>query len=645
MDIFGNFYKLKGDKEVRKVQSKAELDFSYSDVASLPVGKIESVAKPVSLKIFQIVIVLAFALLLGRLFTIQVTKGEINQKLAEGNRIRPRILEAARGIISDANGVWLARNRASFALAVYPSDLPKNKVEREQIYARLAELTGLAAAEIKTEAEKNTLASLDEVIIKDNISHDDALILEEKANGLQGVFVAKKPTREYQSVAGMAHLLGYTGIISENNLKEHPEYYSSDKIGKTGLEATYEDYLRGVHGIEQMEVDSKGNVVKILVKEENQQPVSGDNLVLNLDFDLQTKAAEALQRGLDSAKAATQVEALGGVVAIMDVNSGAVKSLVSLPSYDNNIFSTKISAIDYQTIINDPNLPMFNRATMGVYPPGSVSKIILASAGLAEGTITKNTSIVTPAAITIGEYVFPDWKDHSYESTNVERAIAESNNVFFYSLGGGYDKIKGLGIDKIKKYWQLFGLGQPTGIDLTSEASGLLPDAAWKKKVQNLPWYLGDTYHASIGQGDLLVTPLQMLRATAAIANGGKLISPQIVNRVVAPDGQVVKTFEPRVENPSVVPADVIKTVQEGMRLTITDGSARNLSDLPFSVAGKTGTAQFLNNQKTHAWFEAYAPYENPEIAILVMVEGGGGGHEIAAPVAKEILQYYFSKK
>ncbi len=288
---------------------------------------------------------------------------------------------------------------------------------------------------------------------------------------------------------------------------------------------------------------------------------------------------------------------------------------------------------------------MFNRATMGVYPPGSVSKIIMASAGLTEGTITKNTSMVTPAAITIGDYVFPDWKDHSYESTNVERAIAESNNVFFYSLGGGYDKIKGLGIERIKKYWQLFGLGKPTGIDLTSEASGLLPDVAWKKKVQNLPWYLGDTYHVSIGQGDLLVTPLQMLRATAVIANGGKLISPQIVNRVVGPDGKVVKTFDPRVENPSVVPADVIKTVQEGMRLTITDGSARNLSDLPFSVAGKTGTAQFLNNQKTHAWFEAYAPYENPEIAILVMVEGGGGGHEIAAPVAKEVLQYYFEHK
>jgi penicillin-binding protein 2 len=269
----------------------------------------------------------------------------------------------------------------------------------------------------------------------------------------------------------------------------------------------------------------------------------------------------------------------------------------------------------------------------------------MASAGLQEGTIDKNTSMVTPAAILIGEYTFPDWKDHSYESTNVERAIAESNNVFFYSLGGGFDKIKGLGIDKIKKYWQLFGLGQKTGIDLPAEASGFLPDAAWKQKVKNEPWYIGDTYHVSIGQGDLLVTPLQMVRATAVVANGGKLLQPQLVKRIVDNNGNIVKTFEPIVQSSNFLDASVLKTVAEGMRMTITEGSARNLSDLPFTVAGKTGTAQFLNNEKTHAWFECFAPYENPEIAIVVLVDGGGGGHEIAAPVAKEIMSYYFANK
>jgi len=644
MDIFGNFSKLGGDRETRKVQSKAELDFSYADVAASPVGRLESADKPISLRIFQFVIILSFIFLSARLFSIQVTKGEINQKLAEGNRIRPRILEATRGVISDRNGLWLARNKPSFSLAVCPSDLPKNKQEREKVYNSIAALIGANVSDIQMEAEKDGLSSLDEVTIKDNISHDDSLLLEQKVRGLQGVFVSKEPMREYSSGAGMAHLLGYTGIISRDDLKDHPEYYSSDKVGKTGLESTYEAYLKGVHGIEQMEVDSKGNVVKILVKEENQEPIPGDNLSLNLDFGLQTKAAEALQKGIDAAKTTTN-DVVSGVAAVMDVKTGGMRALVSLPGYDNNLFSSRISNQDYRNLTSDPNLPMFNRATMGVYPPGSISKIIMASAGLAEGTITKNTSIVTPAEITIGEYVFPDWKDHSYESTNVERAIAESNNIFFYALGGGYDKIRGLGIDNIKRYWQLFGLGEPTGIDLTGEASGLLPDPVWKKKVQNLPWYLGDTYHVSIGQGDMLVTPLQMLRVTAAIANGGKLLNPQLVDQIISPEGMIVKEFGPRVEKDDILPADVIRTVQAGMRMAVTDGSARNLNDLPFSVAGKTGTAQFLNNQKTHAWFEAYAPYENPEIAIIVMVEGGGGGHEIAAPVAKEILQYYFENK
>jgi len=357
---------------------------------------------------------------------------------------------------------------------------------------------------------------------------------------------------------------------------------------------------------------------------------------------LEAKTAEALSRGIQFGREFTKDEkVVGGVAIVMDVRSGGILSMVSLPDYENNLFATKIAKEDYQKLILDKSNPMFNRAVSGTYPPGSISKIIMAAAGLSEHVIGKNTAFDTPAEIKIGEYIFPDWKDHGY--TNIVRAIAESNNIFFYALGGGYDQIKGMGVAKMKQYWEMFGLGAQTGIDIPGEASGLLPDVEWKKRVKNEPWYLGDSYHVAIGQGDLLVTPIQMLRATAVIANGGKLLEPQLVKKILGADGTVIKEFGPQIEREGFLSSDVIRTVGEGMRMAVTEGSARNLNDLPVDVAGKTGTAQFLNNQKTHAWFECYAPYDNPEIAIIVMVEGGGGGHEIAAPVAKDILSYYFS--
>jgi penicillin-binding protein 2 len=548
-------------------------------------------------------------------------------------------------LITDSEGNWLARNKADFALALYPSDLPKKAEEREQIYGKLAELSGKTAEEIRNKAEENGLLSINKVILKDNLEHNEALLLKKRIVNIQGAVVAEQSRREYITIPGLSHLLGYTSLVSKDDLVKNPTYLLSDKIGRTGLEATYEKYLKGQNGVEQIEVDSKGNIVRTLVQEDSQHPVAGDDISLYLNSGLQQKTAEALLTGIQSAKELTENKDINsGVAIVMDVNNGGILSMVSLPSYDDNLFSGTISKENYQALVNDKSLPMFNRAIAGTYPPGSVSKIILAAAGLAEGTITRDTSMVTPAAITIGEWIFPDWKDHSYESTNIVRAIAESNNVFFYSVGGGYENIKGLGIERIKKYWQIFGLGSPTGIELTGEASGLLPDPDWKERVKNEPWYIGDTYHVAIGQGDLLVTPLQMIRVTAAIANGGKLIKPPLVKKKTDNIGNVIKEYGPVVQNSNVASPEVIKTVQEGMRLTVTGGSARNLADLPVSVAGKTGTAQFLDNQKTHAWFECYAPYENPEIAVVVLIEGGGGGREIAAPVAKDILNYYFTR-
>ena len=642
MDIFGNFSKLTGDRDKRKVQSKEELDFSYSETALEPISKVED--KDLSGKAAAnliAIVVLFFFILSARLFYIQIVKGESNQKLAEGNSIRPRLIEAGRGEITDGKGVWLARNEPTFALAVYPSDLPKKKDERNQIYDKLSEISGEAVDQVAKLAEANGLSSLDMVIIKDSLLHDDALIAEKKIVDLPGVVVAKKSTREYASITGLGHILGYTGKISPEDLEKNLEYYLSDRIGKTGLEAQYEKYLKGKHGVEQIEVNSKGNIVRVLVKDGNREPVAGDEISLYLDQGLQQKTADALKNGIEQAKILTGDDKIdSGAAIVMDVNSGGILSMVSLPDYDNNLFAKSISNADYQKLLNDKSKPMFNRVTQGAYPPGSIIKIVMAAAGLSEKVITTSTSFDTPPEIKIGEWSFPDWKDHGI--TNIERAIAESNNIFFYSIGGGFDKIKGIGIDKINKWWKLFGFGSKTGIDLPGEASGLLPGPDWKEKVKNEPWYIGDTYHVSIGQRDFLVTPLQMLRATVAIANGGKLLRPQLVQKIKDEKGNIVKEFGPSVERENFISPDIVKTVQRGMRLTVTGGSAQNLNDLPVSVAGKTGTAQFLNNQKTHAWFECYAPYEKPEIAIIVLIDGGGGGHEISAPVAKEILQYYF---
>jgi penicillin-binding protein 2 len=640
-DIFGNSTTEEEGKKILKMDEESDLEYSLKVKSETGMSLAPEVKKRGFL-VFKILTAIVFMLIIGKLFVSQIVQGKILEKAAEGNKIRPRIISAQRGMITDSKGVWLARNVPSFDLALYPADLPKDKAKRDEIYNKIAEISGQSKEEIKNKSEANGLLSLDLIILKENLSHDEALLMEEKTIGLQGLTVVKRARREYKSDIGLSHLLGYTGKISSEELKKDGSRHMSDWIGKAGLESFYEQALKGQDGIEQIEVDSTGNVVRVLADSTNREPITGNNLSLYLDTDLQQKTYEYLKEGMDQAKSLTG-EASGGAIAIaMNPQNGGILSMVSIPSYDDNLFAQGISNEDYTKLINDPTQPMFNRATSGEYPPGSTIKIVHATAGLSEGAITENTAFDTPVEITVGDWIFPDWKDHGY--TDIRRAIAESNNVFFYSIGGGYGPIKGIGIDNLKKWWQKFGLGEGTGIDLSSESSGLLPDPEWKEKVIKEPWYIGDTYHVSIGQGDLLVTPLQMVRATAAIANGGKLLHPTLVQKITDPSGNVIKELGNSVENPQVADPNIIKIVQEGMRMAVTSGSASQMQDLPIPVAGKTGTAQFFNNAKTHAWFECYAPSDNPQIALVVIVEGGGGGHEIALPVAKNILNYYFTR-
>jgi penicillin-binding protein 2 len=310
--------------------------------------------------------------------------------------------------------------------------------------------------------------------------------------------------------------------------------------------------------------------------------------------------------------------------------------LVSLPAYDNNLFAKGISSKDYALLLNDKDHPMVNRAVSGTYPSGSVIKPVVSAAALQEGVITPNTTVDTSSgAIKIGQWVFPDWKIHGV--VDVKKAIAESNDIFFYAVGGGWQNIKGLGIKKLDEWLKKFNFGNPTGIDLPNEASGLVPDDAWKRKVKKEAWYIGDTYHLSIGQGYFLSTPLQVANATATIANGGQVIKPHLLDKVVDNNGNIKQIYKKEVVRENFIDPRHLQTVREGMRQMVTAGNL--FQNFPVAVAGKTGTAQYgLNNENDHAWFTCFAPYDNPEIVVTAIVEGGGHGYYAAVPVAQKIL-------
>ncbi len=574
--------------------------------------------------------VLIYVVLLTRLVNLQITEGKTFRNLAEGNRIETKLLPAPRGEIVDRSGSVVAKNAPLYNLELYPAQLPAAKADREVIYKKVSTVSGHPVDEIISKIDRRGLRSIDPVVLETNLTQETALLWEIAVNNLSGVAIARIPVRSYLNIPGLAHLLGYVGKLTESEQVKRPDILPQSAIGKTGLESTYDRFLQGTVGEEEIEVDSKGQVQRTIGAK---APIPGNQLRLYLDKDLQQVMSDALTTGLKKA------DRTKGVAIALDPKNGGVLGMVSLPSYDNNAFITSDRNTDRASYFVDKDLPLFNRAIAGTYPPGSTIKPIWAVAGLNEGTINERTSIKTPVEIRIGDSVFPDWKYH--ESADVKTAIAESNNIFFYALAGGYDKIKGLGPQKLKEYGQRFGLGQVTGIDLPGETTGLLPDPDWKKRVKKTPWYIGDTYHMGIGQGDVLVTPLQIVRAVATIANGGTLYHPQLVHEVKDTNGQTVLNNQPVVQDSIDGASNILRIVREGMRKTVTDGTARLLNDLPIAVAGKTGTAQFEQKDRTHAWFVGFAPYESPSIAIVVMVEGGGDSYTVALPIAKEILAWY----
>jgi len=617
-------------------KSWTEDSFIPGDKGRETVGKTFDLIK---LRPITIVVLCFLAILIARVAWLQIIRGNYYYSLAEGNRIRIERVEARRGVIYDRNKNLLAGNVANFLLYLIPADLPRDESEKKKIIDYLGEILGeISVDELKqelTEIKVGSLESYQPLFVDDNIEYEKAIFLYLKSEYMPGVVLSNKARREYNLLSlSLSHVLGYTGKINEDELEKFgDEYLPIDYIGKTGIEYFWENELKGKNGRKHIEVDAIGKEKKVI---SNTEAEDGHNLVLSLDIELQKRVEEIIISYLE------RLNLNKASVVVMDPKTGEILALISLPSYNNNIFARGITTEEYNGLINHPDNPLFNRAISGEYPSGSTIKPVIATAALEEDIINEWTNINSTGGIQIGQWFFPDWKTGGHGITNVRKAIAWSVNTFFYFIGGGYEDFKGLGVERIVNYAKQFGLGAQTGVDLAGEVNGFLPTKEWKEKTKGERWYIGDTYHLSIGQGDILVTPLQVANYTSAFANGGKLYRPHLIKQVLTSNDGLIGDVEARPIRENFIDGYNIEVVRQGMRQTVTSGSAQSLQAVPVPVAGKTGTAQWSSKKEPHAWFTGFAPYDNPEIVITVLVEEAGEGSEIAVPIAREILQWYF---
>ena len=599
------------------------------------------------LLIFALVLILA---LFAKTFQLQIIQGKTFSALAEENKFIIHRIQAERGVIYDRDFNQLVFNRSSFDLILEPAHLPQEEAERERILKEVSQIIGGDEKDLKNKIResKNSMVS-----IAENLDHQTLIILETKIADLPGFQIERNWIRDYKAGKNFAHLIGYTGKIRAEELRENPEFYSNfDYVGREGIEKSYQEILRKNPGKLRVEHDALGNLIS---QEIIQLPQSGKNLVLWLDSELQKKIIEELEK---------QLQILGSKKAAavaMDPKTGGILALVSLPSFDNNLFQKGSDPEALQKLLEDPLKlrPLFNRAISGQYLIGSTIKPLIASAVLEEKIISPNKKINCQGEITIPHQYEPeketkkkDWTVHGW--TDLRKAIAESCNVYFYTVGGGYGEQNGLGPTKIKKYLELFGWGETSKIDLpVSEwTTGLVPDPEWKKKkFEGTPeqyWWDGDTYNLSIGQGYILTTPLQVATAFSAIANGGKLFQPQVVQKIVDSEKNLIEEIQPKIIRENFIDPENLQIVREGMRWAVTgqnspQASAVLLNTLPVSAAAKTGTAQ-IGRDYYHNWITVFAPYDDPQIVLTIMIENVKGFQVAVLPVAKAILEWYFTK-
>jgi penicillin-binding protein 2 len=558
-----------------------------------------------------VVAVLLFLLLAARLWSLQAIQGDYYRVLSERNRMRDFAEPAPRGVIYDRRGQPLVTNRAAFTVSVLPMEVR----HPDRLADTLAALLGMDREEILSRLAAGRRRPFEPVRMRRDVGKSVVLTIEEHRLDLPGVVIEAEPVREYLHPTLAAHALGYLGEITQDELRVRPGYRAGDLIGKTGIERTYDQVLRGSPGHLRVEVDAAGRPVRVL---DRQTAQPGYSLVLNLDTALQTVAEQQLRGKV-------------GAVVAMDPRSGEVLALASSPTYDPGLFAGGISATNWRRLTGDRGLPLLNRAAEGTYEPGSVFKIVTGLAALGEGIANRNSLFHCTGSLQLGRWTFRDLA--AYGTVDFIRGTQVSCNVMFWTLG------RALGGERLARYATGLGLGRPTGIDLPVEAAGLIPTAAWKHEVWKAPWYPGDTLNMAIGQGFILTTPIQVARMISAVANGGVLVRPRLARRVLAADGREVGAFGPE-RTPVGVPLapGVLQVMREGLRAVVAGGTGTAAEVPGLDVAGKTGSAENPRG-RPHAWFAGYAPASRPALVVVVFIEHGHRGGLSAAPIARALFE------
>lgn len=626
--FFGDDSERKVNREHRKMEpQQVFMDKLAAKREELSEKKFEVPVKKKKLWMLFAFFLLVMLLFLGKTFDYQVLDYNKFLALAEDNKDITHLVRANRGVIYDRDKKQLVSNKGSYDLVVYKRRLPDDPVGRDELVEKIVSVVDKKEKEIKKEIKK---AQFNRVLVAKDLSHEQLILARTKLVKDPSIKISEDAVRNYEYGKLFAHIIGYTGKISQEELEEREDYSPLSYIGKSGLEKSYENVLKGTPGKERVKKDARGN---FLSKELVKKPQSGNSLTLEVDKGLQEKSSEALKKILKESGSKK------GVVIATDPQTGAILSMVSIPSFDANLFTQGITTKEYQKIQEASGDPLLNQAVSGAFPTGSIIKPLEATGGLEEETINSNTTVDCKGKIEVenrytGEMqVFKDWTTHGV--TDIKKAIAQSCNVFFYSVGGGHGDIEGLGPEQIKKWLQKFGWGSKTGIDLPSERKGSMPTFGKN-------WTLGDTYHFSIGQGYFAIPPLQVNVAFNAIANGGTLYQPRLVKKIIGKENEVK---EKKVIRKNIASDKSLRIVKQGMKQTVEspNGTAHAfLNSLPVSAGAKTGTAQIGEKNHFHDWIVAFAPYEDPEIVLTVLVERVKGEQVTANFVGKDILQYYF---
>jgi penicillin-binding protein 2 len=569
----------------------------------------------------------ALMVIVCQLWYLQVLEGGRFQEASDKNRIRIRPIAAPRGILFDRHGAPLVDNRPAFTLSLIPRELDRDPDKRDAALGRLSALIQIPYQELRDAVAKTSPDSFLPVRLRRNLSIEEMQKVEEWKLELPGVIVEVEPQRVYPNSRFAAHLLGYVREASDDQLKQG-RYRRGDMVGQSGLERLLDEFLRGKDGGERIEVDAMGRPMRLI---QSTEPHPGAQVVTTVDRRIQEAAEKAM-------------EGHAGAVVVMDPRNGDVLAMVSTPAFQIDRFTGSIDRDSWLRVMKDPEFPMLNRTIQSQYAPGSVFKIVVAAAGLQEKTLTPADRTYCNGEFQLGTWTFKDWKREGHGTVDALDAMRHSCNIFFYQAG-----LK-IGGAAITKYATAFGLGQPTGIDLGAEKFGLVP-APKKGRKGAAAFQAGDIVNMSIGQGQVLVTPMQVARFMAAVANGGVLWKPRLVQRIERPERGVVWTDTGTVTGHVELNPAVWAFLRQSLWAVVNDNGTGAGARIPgLDIAGKTGTAQMIANSKAdkgqdHAWFASFAPVKDPEVVVVVLVERGGKGGQVAAPIARKILNAIFFEK